>query len=182
MVGDPQVNIDVYKGKYADTYNGKDNVVAADSIVFGYPVPTHAKGAIGAINNVYGGGNAAEVIGSPTVKIGTHVGDSVYEAVPVTVGATVAGKFVITAATGTAAANTTYYQKDGDVYKQAIVAEGASVTGYYTVQAATGTAVADTTYCQKKFVEGVDIRGNVYGGGNNAPVTGDTNVIVGKKK
>jgi hypothetical protein len=27
----------------------------------------------------------------------------------------------------------------------------------------------------------VDIRGNVYGGGNNAEVTGNTNVNIGKK-
>jgi hypothetical protein len=33
----------------------------------------------------------------------------------------------------------------------------------------------------KKPVVGVDIRGNVYGGGNNAEVTGDTNVNIGKK-
>jgi hypothetical protein len=30
-------------------------------------------------------------------------------------------------------------------------------------------------------VKGVDIRGNVYGGGNNAAVTGNTNVQIGKK-
>ena len=27
----------------------------------------------------------------------------------------------------------------------------------------------------------IDIRGNVYGGGNNADVTGNTNVQIGKK-
>lgn len=30
-------------------------------------------------------------------------------------------------------------------------------------------------------VKGADIRGNVYGGGNEADVTGSTNVVVGKK-
>lgn len=30
-------------------------------------------------------------------------------------------------------------------------------------------------------VDGADIRGNVYGGGNNAEVTGNTNVQIGKK-
>ena len=29
-------------------------------------------------------------------------------------------------------------------------------------------------------VQGVDIKGNVYGGGNNAEVTGDTHVQIGK--
>lgn len=33
----------------------------------------------------------------------------------------------------------------------------------------------------KKPVLGADIRGNVYGGGNNAEVTGNTNVVIGKK-
>ena len=182
MVGDPQVNIDVYEGKYADTYNDSANIVPANYKVFGYPVPTHARKAIGAINNVYGGGNAAEVIGSPTVNIGTLTGDSLYEEVPVNVGTTVAGKYTLTPATGTAIANTAYYQKNGEVYKQVTVATGDDVKGYYTVTAATGTAVSNTTYCQKKMVKGVDIRGNVYGGGNNAPVTGDTNVVIGKKK
>ena len=69
------------------------------------------------------------------------------------------------------------------------VAAGAEVTGYYTRSGegtgpytyteATGTAVEGTTYYKK--VKGADIRGNVYGGGNNAEVTGDTNVTIGKK-
>ena len=69
------------------------------------------------------------------------------------------------------------------------VAAGAEVTGYYTRSGegtgpytyteATGTAVEGTTYYKK--VKGADIRGNVYGGGNNAEVTGNTNVTIGKK-
>jgi len=34
----------------------------------------------------------------------------------------------------------------------------------------------------KKPVLGADIRGNVYGGGNNAAVTGDPKVVIGQKK
>lgn len=34
---------------------------------------------------------------------------------------------------------------------------------------------------EEKSVIGADIRGNVYGGGNNAEVTGNTNVTIGKK-
>jgi hypothetical protein len=69
------------------------------------------------------------------------------------------------------------------------VATGDDVTGYYTRSGegtgpytyteATGTAVEGTTYYKK--VKGADIRGNVYGGGNNAEVTRDTNVTIGKK-
>ena len=71
------------------------------------------------------------------------------------------------------------------------VATGTDVTGYYTRSGegteaspytyikATGTAEEGTTYYQK--VKGVNITGNVYGGGNNAEVTGNTNVVIGKK-
>ena len=34
-------------------------------------LPSHTKGKIGAINNVFGGGNAAKVIGNTNVNIGT---------------------------------------------------------------------------------------------------------------
>jgi hypothetical protein len=51
----------------------------------------------------------------------------------------------------------------------------------FVYAAATGTALADETYYEKKKVLGVDIRNNVYGGGNNAEVTGNANVNIGKK-
>jgi len=92
MVGDPTVNIDVFKGKYAETYDNKDNVIgenakvvgstvttdsSAEGYATGFPIPSHAKGAIGAIGTVFGGGNAAKVIGTPTVNIGTRVGEQI---------------------------------------------------------------------------------------------------------
>ncbi len=40
--------------------------------------------------------------------------------------------------------------------------------------------MAGTTYYEKKKVA-VRIIGNVFGGGNKAEVTGNTNVVVGKK-
>ena len=43
------------------------------------------------------------------------------------------------------------------------------------------TAQEGTTYYKKYEIKGVDIRGNVYGGGNQAEVTGDADVIIGKK-
>jgi hypothetical protein len=43
-------------------------------------------------------------------------------------------------------------------------------------------AVDGVTYYKKYDVLGADIRGNVYGGGNNAEVTGNTNVQIGQKK
>ena len=97
-------------------------------------VPAHEVGTIGAIYNVYGGGNAAEVIGTPHVNVGTMVGE------PITL-----------------------------VSKSIEDVEGKT------------SADADwiPTY-EMATVEGVDIRGNVFGGGNAAEVTGDTKVVIGK--
>ena len=113
-------------------------------------LPAHTKGKMGAIGDVFGGGNAAEVKGNTTVNVGTSEYE---EIVSVATGADVTG----------------YYTRSG---------EGTEASPY-TYDEATGTAVEGTTYYQK--VLGVDIRGNVYGGGNNAEVTGDTNVNIGKK-
>ena len=162
MVGSPIVNINVHEGKYYNTFRGNDNIINPDAKVVGtsvkylttdpgydkgYPVPSHEKGKIGAINNVFGGGNAAAVIGNPTLNIGTEAGEEVYAEVEVE--------------TGTSVEN--YYTRTEAGYTKA-----------------TGDAVAGTTY-YLKTAKAVDIRGNVYGGGNNADVQGDTNVVIGKK-
>ena len=143
MVGNPTVNISVANGKF---YDNDASVVAEGTKTPGnYPVPSHAKGKIGAINNVFGGGNAAKVIGNTNVNIGT----------------------------------------EKEVYVVKNIETGESVVGYYTRKNdgtyadATGTAVEGTTYYEKKNVIGADIRNNVYGGGNDAEVTGSTNVQIG---
>lgn len=163
MVGDPTVNINVVKGKYENddrTVIGEGARVVGSHVVTdataagyadGYPIPSHEKNTIGAIQDVFGGGNAAEVIGNPKVNVGTEAGDEVYVAV--------------TPAAGTDVAS--YFERSGE--------EGA-----YTYSPATGTADGNATYYQKQTVS-VDIRGNVYGGGNNAEVTGNTEVVIGKK-
>ena len=156
MVADPQIYIDVVKGKYANTVIDEDARVVSSSVKkpgdagydTGYPIPSHKKNTIGAIQNVFGGGNQAEVIGTPHVMVGTQ------EYVEIV----------------TASGNVTgYYTRTGD---------GTQASPYNYTEA-TGTAIEDTKYYKK--VEGVDIRGNVYGGGNNANVTGDTQVVIGKK-
>ena len=145
MVGNPTVNINVTNGKY---YNNDLSVVGENEKTPGdYPIPSHAKGKMGAINNVFGGGNAAKVIGNTSVNIGTL--SEVYVVKTVNVGDDV----------------TAYYIRNNN--------------GEYI--AATGTAVDGTTYYEKQDVLGADIRGNVYGGGNNAEVTGNANVTVGKR-
>ena len=88
-------------------------------------LPAHTKGKIGAIGDVFGGGNAAEVKGNTTVNVGTL------------------------------SENTFVSVADDD-----------------------STPNTDES---KSTVVGVDIRGNVYGGGNNAEVTGDTHVTIGKE-
>ena len=127
MVADPTVKIDVVKGKFADddksVYAGEvDKLIDGDHVT----LPAHEKGKIGAIWNVFGGGNQAEVIGSPNVLVGTQ-----------------------------------------------------STVRYVTDDAATEDV--DETEIEQAVV-GVKIIGNVFGGGNNANVTGNPNVVIGRKK
>ena len=146
MVGNPTVNINEAYGKY---YNEDVSVVGENAKTpNNYPIPSHAKGKMGAISNVFGGGNAAKVIGNTTVNIGTL--EEVY---------------VVKEVTADTALPAGCYTRNND--------------GTYS--AATGTAEEGKTYYEMKTVQGVDIRGNVYGGGNNAEVTGNTNVNIGKK-
>ena len=156
MVGNPQVNINVMKGKFSgralatdftnhgfagpeDDPNNSEKqrysktVDAANNPHTVY-VPAYEAGTIGAIYNVYGGGNEAEVIGTPHVNIGTLTGE------------------IITLAS----------KKIEDSEGRSPSEEG-WIPSY-----------------QLATVEGVDIRGNVFGAGNNANVTGDTEVVIGK--
>lgn len=167
MVASPTVNINVAEGKYSnqtsdnyftgftyDATNKRYSKVIGGNTVY---VPAHKENTIGAIYNVFGGGNAAKVIGNPNVNIGTRMGAVEYMAV-VDVPENVAGLYTRTGA------GTTESQ--------------------YVYTEVTGTSVtpsAGTTYYKKYAIKGADIRGNVYGGGNNADVTGNTNVVIGKK-
>ena len=159
MVGNPTVNVNEVYGRY---YNNDVSVVGENAKTpNNYPIPSHAKGKMGAINNVFGGGNAAKVIGNTNVNIGTLAKVSIRSFVEkaVTVGDPVGG----------------LYTRSGEGTEESP----------YTYIAATGTAVEGTKYYEEKDVEndviGADIRGNVYGGGNEAEVTGNTNVNIGKK-
>jgi len=151
MVANPSVNVNVAYGRY---YNDEESVVGENAETpHHYPIPSHAKGKMGAINNIFGGGNAAKVIGNTFLNIATL--DEVYVVNEVAVDAIVAGLYTRSGA-GTTSSPFVYTE-------------------------ATGTAQEGTTYYEKKNVEGVDIRGNVYGGGNNAEVTGDSKVKIGKR-
>jgi hypothetical protein len=156
MVASPTVNISESVGdpdNYPTTgddyteagFKGKTITVDGHEVV----LPEHTKNKIGAINNVFGGGNAAQVMGDTYVNIGTAVGEDVYLVKTFKTGDTLPAEC---------------YTKSGNNY-----------------EAASGPAVEGTTYYRKYPVVGVDIRGNVYGGGNNAAVTGNTNVNIGKR-
>ena len=153
MVGNPTVNINVAYGRY---YDQDASVVEENAETPNhYPIPSHAKGKIGAINKVFGGGNAAKVIGNTSVNIATL--SEVYVVKEVATGASVTGLYTRSGAGTTAS------------------------PFVYAATAADAVALADTTYYEKKEVKGADIRGNVFGGGNQAEVDGDTHVEVGKE-
>ena len=149
MVGNPYVNVNVAMG--GKTNHSSAAIGDGSKTNGGYPIPSHEQGKIGAVNNVFGGGNAAKVMGNTNVNIATT--EEIYVAVP----------------------------------DKNITAETTEVSSYYTLsdsgtyEAASGKAVANTTYYEKQTVVGADIRGNVYGGGNNAEVTGNTNVTIGRE-
>jgi hypothetical protein len=160
MVGNPTVNVNELLGTPAnypttgedyDENGFKGKTITLDA---GEPtehtvtLPAHTKGKMGAISEVFGGGNAAKVIGSPTVNIATK--EEVYIVKQVTA---------------------------GDALPEGCYTRNSDGT-YYE---ASGTADENVTYYEKKEVLGVDIRGNIYGGGNNAKVTGDAVVNVGRK-
>jgi hypothetical protein len=165
MVGDPTVNINVAKGDKRSHAEAKietegtititEELTQGNTTTRTVKYPTHEQGKIGAINNVFGGGNAAKVIGNTAVNIA--IIEEVYVVKEVAAGASVIG----------------YYTRSG---------KGTTADPFVYTALTTGTAVDGTTYYEKKDVMGVDIRGNVYGGGNNAEVTGNTNVNIGKQE
>ena len=163
MVGSPEVNINVAMGDKTTHPEAKidtEGEITIKETVEGVETshtvkyPSHQQGNIGAINNVFGGGNAAKVIGNTSVKIGTET--DVYETVYFE------SDNIPTNVTG-------YYNRSG---------AGTSASPYSYSQ--TTTIVAGQTYYKKKTVIGADIRGNVYGGGNAAEVTGKSDVQIGR--
>jgi hypothetical protein len=166
MVGNPTVNINEAVGTPDDyptsgDFDANGFKVKTFTIDEGLETehtvtcPAHTRGKMGVINNVFGGGNAAEVRGNTLVNIGTA------EYLPL--------KSVVVGTTKVKG----YYTRTG---------EGTSESPYeYTeITADDATASEGITYYAQ--VIGADIRGNVYGGGNNAAVTGNTDVVIGKKK
>lgn len=165
-------------------------------------MPLHKSGDIGAIGTVFGGGNAAPIEGNTNVIIGNK--EYVEITTNIVVGTTdvrdyytrsgAEGSYVYTSQRPLAKSETTYYKRvvegDTETYVRVddIIVGETDVSDYYTRSGAEGSyvytsqrrlAASNTTYY--RLVLGVDIRGNVYGGGNAANVSGDTNVIIGKE-
>ena len=153
MVGNPTVNVNEVYGRYYD--DDRSVVNEGAETPNHYPIPSHAKGKMGAIHTVFGGGNAAKVMGNTTVNIATQ-----------------AEVYIVKEVTADAALPEGCYTRSG----------AGTTDDPFVYTAATGTASADVTYYEKKTVLGADIRENVYGGGNNAEVTGDAKVQIGKKE
>lgn len=157
VTGDTYVNINVSEGRWHEgdyQYATDPSVKVNDKITELNEKGYHAPAftsGMGSIHTVFGGGNAAPVTGNTNVNVGT----SEYEE-------------IVSVATGDKV--TDYYTRSG---------EGTEASPYTYTKATGSTAEEGTTYYQK--VKGADIRGNVYGGGNNAEVTGNTNVVIGEK-
>lgn len=148
MIANPTVNINVVKGSLADNttlHSGEGNTypggtvdveLASETLHISYPA--HKKGEIGAIGNVFGGGNLAQVDGSSTVNIGTE--ENIY--------------FI----------TEPEHLRENPSTPLTPVAEG-TYAGMYEVA-----------------VQGANITGSVYGGGNQADITGNTQVNICAKK
>ena len=183
VTGDTHININVYEGIYAEEdQHGYDNVLPETNRTISFTefvrtasggyemntdgsrktqpvsytvhIPAHEKGSIGSIGNIYGGGNEAALVGNTNVKIGTE------KYVPVSTNITVGETDV-----------SNFYTRSGD---------GTTTPYTYNKAPAGSKAAPDTDYFA--LVKGADIIGNVYGGGNKANVSGNTNVEIGKKE
>ena len=124
VYGSPTIDINVVKGSHA-----------ADAIIAGstggtatLPYPAHAANEIGAIGNIYGGGNLANVIGNTSINIGTA---------------------------------TTIDMET----------EPTHLSGY--------TYNQETKLYEGVSVSGAKITGNIYGGGNDADIEGNTLINIG---
>ena len=153
MVGNPKVDINITHGWINGEYNG---TIQSLSQYKGRPQQLANDGVIG---TVYGGGNSAKVIGSTNVFIGDKLNDQV-----------------------DLKSMRTLYNSLGnsDKVKETVTISKTTVNSADAVKY-TSNSDANVTITQtvSQTVNGATITGNVYGGGNNADVTGATNIQVG---
>ena len=135
----------------------------------------HEAGKIGVIGNVFGGGNAAEVIGSTYVNIGTEA-ETPFVSLPMVPVVDASGNPVYeTDQNGNPVYEVVNGQRvqETDANGNLVYESDGETPKWKRVQKKTP---------QTKPVVGADIQGNVYGGGNAAKVTGNTNVVIGQEK
>ena len=177
LYGDPIVNINMIQGSHYD-----DNTYGVPAKMTALNIPsTKNPNKLGIIGDVFGGGNAADVIGNPTVNIGTAT--------------------TVTVKSMTHNADETYTAGTADVlgaYISGDVFGGgnkADVTGntYVYVCAVEGddpatTDVTEVIHSVSGTAAGVTIEGTrpatgfgrgVFGGGNQGEVTGNSYVYFG---
>ena len=165
LMGNPSVDINVAKGSHADDatlHSGDGDTYPAGTTggTLALPYPAHKKGEIGAIGNVFGGGNLANVIGDTHINIGTET-EIEFISSPSHLTANVeTGKYPVSGANIT-----------GNVYAGG---NAADIIGNTTVTIGT----VDLTGEGK---DGTKIAGNVFGGGlgETTTVTGDIEVNIG---
>ena len=149
MVGNPTVDINITQGWVNGEYVGVEPAYTR------YKQKPGILPADGVIDTVYGGGNAADVIGAPAIRIGDKMGSTV-----------------------TLKSMQSLQNATSDTYiKSGITIE--KVDGNSIKYTATNNSTNTITVGVSQPVKGATISGNVYGGGNQANVTGDTNIQVG---
>ena len=141
VVGNPEINIDMVKGWTNGKYTPKEGATDQTDPNFGYATTPKSLSAIGVIDQVYGGGNEADVIGNTSVNIGTQRTVTVHNVTKEVYNTIKNGRTDI--------ANPGYTGGDDETKDLTITVGGANITG------------------------------NVYGGGNQAAVTGTTSVQIG---
>ena len=153
MVGNPKVDINVTNGWVNGEYMGG---LSEYSQYVGTPQRLQKDGVI---DTVYGGGNSAQVIGDTYIYIGQRQGlntqlksmNALYE----NVGETGKTKYHIKA--------------------ERAILQAAQAIKYTNIDDPTKAV----TVPKAPMVNGATIQGNIYGGGNNADVTGNTHIQLG---
>lgn len=154
LAGDPTINVNVATGWVDGQYKGIGDQ-DPKSIYHATPQDLTPDGVIGTI---YGGGNAADVIGNTNINIGN-------QATVEMLSLAVIKQKIQESANG-------QFTTGGMIFK--LSDDEKSIT--YTVVGQTEPAMTKQII---QTVNGANITGNVYGGGNQADVTGGTTITLG---
>lgn len=161
MVGNPTVEINVTDGWVNGQYAGTKTEYLP------YVDTPQMLSSNGVIETVYGGGNAAKVKGNTNILIG----DSISQTKKATI-TSMTQLYNLAGTTGIKRSNIKITRSEDNGVKK--------VT--YTTVDENGDPVqgkTPLTVQTKQTVNGATITGNVYGGGNQADVTGSTNIQLG---